>query len=272
MSVANIASAAKEAYKVAGPAAKAASQFASVAGPAAAKAASQFASVAGPAAAKAASQFASVAGPAAEQLKVAASKLAPTTIPVATTAPAQPNAPAVPVQPDPNAPAQPNAPVPAAPVVSDPNAVTAQPDPNAPAVPVQPDPNAPAVPAAPVVSDPNAPAQPDPNADEELSFMEQITKDAKAGKFTKLAQSLKESLPSLPPFPAAAVLDVVGTLTDLFKQNIPKVSDYANAVVKLEIAKKQHQLELNDAFAEKATGPALDEHMGEYVKTVLSRP
>ena len=102
--------------------------------------------------------------------------------------------------------------------------------------------------------------------------MDQIRKEAKEGKFTKLAESLKESLPSLPPFPAAAVLQIVGTLTNLFQQNIPKVADYANAVVKLEIAKKKQQLELNEAFAAKANGPALDEHMGEYVKTVLSKP
>ena len=239
---------AKEAYKMAGPAAKAASEFASVAGPAAAKAATQFASVAGPAASKAATQFASVAGPAAsqfasvagpaastaaEQLKVAASKLAPTTIP---------------------------------------STATGAPDPAVANVPAVADP---AVENVPAVADPAVANVADPAADpepEELSFIDQIRKDAKEGNFTKLGKALKESLPSLPDFPAATVMNIVGTLTDLFKQNIPKVSDYANAVVKLEIAKKQHQLELNDAFAAKATGPALDEHMGEYVKNVLSKP
>jgi hypothetical protein len=43
-------------------------------------------------------------------------------------------------------------------------------------------------------------------------------------------------------------------------------------LLELEIAKKKQQLELNEAFAAKANGPALDEHMGEYVKTVLSKP
>ena len=102
--------------------------------------------------------------------------------------------------------------------------------------------------------------------------MDQIRQEAKEGKFQKLAESIKESVPSLPPFPAAAVLQIVTALGGIFQKNIDKVGEYTNAVIKLEMAKKKHQLELNDAFAEKATGPALDEHMGEYVKTVLSKP
>jgi len=65
-------------------------------------------------------------------------------------------------------------------------------------------------------------------------------------------------------------MGIVSDLSKMFQQNIGKVSEYANAVVKLEVAKKNHELELNNAFAKEATKEkVLNENMGKYIETVL---
>jgi hypothetical protein len=261
------------------PAESVAVRAASMAGPIAAKAAS----LAGPLAAKAASMAGPIAAKAAsvasKQLESAAAKLQTTTIPTNTAPPTTPIDPitATPSMPTPITPTDPSTPI----TPTDPNTPITPTDPSTPITPTDPNTATPSTPTPMKTTDPNTatPSTPitptdhntDPEPDEDISFIDQIRKEAKEGKFKKLSESIKESIPSLPPFPAAAVLQIVTTLSGIFQQNIGKVSEYANTVLKLEMAKKKHQLELNDAFAEKATGPALDEHMGKYVDTVLSR-
>jgi hypothetical protein len=101
----------------------------------------------------------------------------------------------------------------------------------------------------------------DSNGDDELTVFQQIKKKMKDGDFSDIVKSL----PTIPPFPTAIVMQIVGSLKDIFDQNIGKVSQLATSLVDNELAKYQNKLKLNNEMAQRATGPALDKHMNIYV-------
>jgi hypothetical protein len=101
---------------------------------------------------------------------------------------------------------------------------------------------------------------------DELSVFEQIKQKMKEGDFSDIVKSL----PSPPPFPTAAVMQVVGALNDIFQQNVGKISTFATAAIDTELAKQQNKLKLNNEMAARATGAALDKHMNIYVTQALT--
>ena len=101
----------------------------------------------------------------------------------------------------------------------------------------------------------------------DLTFFEQIKKDAKDGKFTDIVKSL----PSPPPFPTALVMQIIMSLNDIFQQNIGKVGQYANITIDSEIEKKKNELELTKALGEQAKKTDLETHMPIYVTHVLNK-
>jgi len=104
------------------------------------------------------------------------------------------------------------------------------------------------------------------NGDDELTVFQQIKKKIKDGDFSDIVKSL----PSPPPFPTAIVMQIVGSLKDIFDQNIGKVSQLATSLVDNELAKYQNKLKLNNEMAQRATGPALDKHMNIYISQSLT--
>jgi len=104
------------------------------------------------------------------------------------------------------------------------------------------------------------------NGDDELTVFQQIKKKIKDGDFSDIVKSL----PTIPPFPTAIVMQIVGSLKDIFDQNIGKVSQLATSLVDNELAKYQNKLKLNNEMAQRATGPALDKHMNIYVSQSLT--
>ena len=101
---------------------------------------------------------------------------------------------------------------------------------------------------------------------DELSVFAQIKQKMKEGDFSDIVKSL----PSPPPFPTAAVMQVVGALNDIFQQNVGKISTFATAAIDTELAKQQNKLKLNNDMAARATGEALDKHMNIYVTQALT--
>ena len=101
---------------------------------------------------------------------------------------------------------------------------------------------------------------------DELSVFAQIKQKIKEGDFSDIVKSL----PSPPPFPTAAVMQVVGALNDIFQQNVGKISTFATAAIDTELAKQQNKLKLNNDMAARATGAALDKHMNIYVTQALT--
>ena len=101
---------------------------------------------------------------------------------------------------------------------------------------------------------------------DELSVFAQIKQKMKEGDFSDIVKSL----PSPPPFPTAAVMQVVGALNDIFQQNVGKISTFATAAIDTELAKQQNKLKLNNDMAARATGAALDKHMNIYVTQALT--
>ena len=101
---------------------------------------------------------------------------------------------------------------------------------------------------------------------DELSVFAQIKQKMKEGDFSDIVKSL----PSPPPFPTAAVMQVVGALNDIFQQNVGKISTFATAAIDTELAKQQNKLKLNNEMAQRATGAALDKHMNIYVTQALT--
>ena len=101
---------------------------------------------------------------------------------------------------------------------------------------------------------------------DELSVFAQIKQKMKEGDFSDIVKSL----PSPPPFPTAAVMQVVGALNDIFQQNVGKISTFATAAIDTELAKQQNKLKLNNEMAARATGAALDKHMNIYVTQALT--
>jgi len=140
-------------------------------------------------------------------------------------------------------------------------------------LPAPPAPPAPAPPATPTPPTATTPATATPakatDTDEEpdLSFFEQIKKDVKDGKFSDIVKSL----PSLPPFPSALVMQIIMSLNDIFQQNIGKVGQYANATIDSEIEKKKNELELTKALGEQSKKTNLETHMPVYISHVLNK-
>ena len=101
---------------------------------------------------------------------------------------------------------------------------------------------------------------------DELTVFAQFKQKIKEGDFSDIVKSL----PSPPPFPTAAVMQVVGALNDIFQQNVGKISTFATAAIDTELAKQQNKLKLNNDMAARATGAALDKHMNIYVTQALT--
>lgn len=101
--------------------------------------------------------------------------------------------------------------------------------------------------------------------DDELTVFQQIKKKIKDGDFSDIVKSL----PSPPPFPTAIVMQIVGSLNDIFQQNIGKVSKYAEASIDYELEKKKNELELTKALGEEAKKTNLNTHMPAYINHVM---
>jgi hypothetical protein len=101
--------------------------------------------------------------------------------------------------------------------------------------------------------------------DDELTVFQQIKKKIKDGDFSDIVKSL----PSPPPFPTALVMQIVGSLNDIFQQNIGKVSKYAEASIDYELEKKKNELELTKALGEEAKKTNLNTHMPAYINHVM---
>jgi hypothetical protein len=71
-----------------------------------------------------------------------------------------------------------------------------------------------------------------------ISWFKIIKSDFEKGNFPKI-----DPLGFLPPFPAAAALQVMGTLNNIFQTNQSKVAKLATVSMDSEIAKKEHEIE-----------------------------
>ena len=169
------------------------------------------------------------------------------------------------------------------------------PSPTAPS-PTSPSPTSPTAPTSPSPTSPTSPTGANPTVTitdpKELNLFQQFLQKVKSGDlkdvvnpepdelsvFAQIKQKMKEgdfsdivkSLPSPPPFPTAAVMQVVGALNDIFQQNVGKISTFATAAIDTELAKQQNKLKLNNDMAARATGEALDKHMNIYVTQALT--
>ena len=103
------------------------------------------------------------------------------------------------------------------------------------------------------------------NGDEELTVFQQIKQKIKDGDFSDIVKSL----PSLPPFPTAVVMQIVGSLNDIFQQNIGKVGKAVEVAVDTEIEKKNNELALTKALGEQAKKTDLKTHMPAYINHVM---
>ena len=119
--------------------------------------------------------------------------------------------------------------------------------------------------APPATATPPAPAT--DKEEEDLSFFDQIKKDAKDGKFS----DIMKSLPSPPPLPIGLIMEIVGSLNDIFKQNIGKVGQYTNIYIDSELEKKKNELELTKALGEHAKKTDLEKQMPIYIEHVLNQ-
>lgn len=103
------------------------------------------------------------------------------------------------------------------------------------------------------------------NGDEEITVFQQIKQKIKDGDFSDIVKSL----PSLPPFPTTVVMQIVGSLNDIFQQNIGKVGKAVEVAVDTEIEKKNNELALTKALGEQAKKTDLKTHMPAYINHVM---
>jgi hypothetical protein len=104
----------------------------------------------------------------------------------------------------------------------------------------------------------------DTEPEKEISWFQQIKSDFKKGSFPKV-----DPFGFLPPFPAATALQVMASLNTIFQENIGKVNKYANVYIDNEIAKKKHELDLENSLAEQITDASLKHKVDAYVDHVL---
>jgi len=76
------------------------------------------------------------------------------------------------------------------------------------------------------------------NEKKNISWFKIIKSDFEKGNFPKV-----DPFSFLPPFPAAAALQVMETLNDIFQTNKSKVAKLATVSMDNEIAKKEHEIE-----------------------------
>lgn len=103
------------------------------------------------------------------------------------------------------------------------------------------------------------------NGDEDLTVFQQIKQKMKDGDFTDIIKSL----PSLPPFPAGLVMQILGSLNEIFQQNIGKVGQYTNVYIDSELEKKKNELELVKSLGEEAKKTNLKSHMPTYINHIM---
>ncbi len=103
------------------------------------------------------------------------------------------------------------------------------------------------------------------NGDEEITVFQQIKQKIKDGDFSDIVKSL----PSLPPFPTTVVMQIIGSLNDIFQQNIGKVGKAVEVAVDIEIEKKNNELALTKALGEQSKKTDLKTHMPAYINHVM---
>jgi hypothetical protein len=100
---------------------------------------------------------------------------------------------------------------------------------------------------------------------EEITVFQQIKQKIKDGDFSDIVKSL----PSLPPFPTTVVMQIIGSLNDIFQQNIGKVGKAVEVAVDIEIEKKNNELALTKALGEQSKKTDLKTHMPAYINHVM---
>ena len=97
----------------------------------------------------------------------------------------------------------------------------------------------------------------------EVSIFKQLSNDFKEGNFPKAAL--------IPPLPSGIVMQIIGSLNQLFQENFPKVGKLASIYIDKEVLEKENELKLNEALAEQVKKTDLDKHMDVYIKSVLNK-
>ena len=104
-------------------------------------------------------------------------------------------------------------------------------------------------------------------SDDDLTVFQQIKQQIKDGNFTDIVKSL----PSPPAFPTDLVKQILGTLNDIFQQNIGKVTKLAEVSIDYELERKKNDLELNKLLGAEATKTKLGPHMPAYINHIVNQ-